>query len=368
MKRFKLFWAIVLAAFFSIGGLLGQCVGALTVNVTGSSTGGSVATTITTAPTHQTASIGGSFTLTVVATGANLTYQWKKGGVDIATNGTGASYTKSSATLGDAGSYTVVVHGDCGSDVTSTVATVTIFSGVNVQLKAFLEGPYKVLPIGLMADALTTRTPTFSSLIPTTEPFTNLAATLSGFTHQGGGGNETTTNAVLQVTGNQAIVDWVFIELRDKNNSTNVLYTRSALIQRDGDIVDVDGTSPVSFATAPSDNYYIAVKHRNHLGFRPLSSVALSSTSTALDFTNNTITLYGSQPALKLLETGVYGMYAGDADHNGLINSLDKNSFWRLQNGSINYLNADFDLNGIANAVDKNDFWLINNSIFQQLD
>jgi hypothetical protein len=365
MKRFKLFGAIAVV-LFSARGLLGQCTGALTVNVTGSSTGGSRATTITTQPTNQTAILGGTFTLRVIATGVNLTYQWQKNGVDIATNGTSAIYTKSLAMGRDAGVYTVVVRGGCGADVTSTGAIVTL-EGVSLQLKAFLEGAYKTTD-GLMLDALTTRTPAFSSLIPTIEPFTNLALTLTGFTHRGGGGNETTTQAVLQVSGNDAIVDWVFIELRAKNNPTIVLYTRSALIQRDGDIVDMDGISPVIFPAATNDNYYIALKHRNHLGCRPLSSVALSATPTTLDFTNNSLTFYGSRPALKQLSTRIYAMYASDANHDGIINAVDKNSFWRLQNGTRGYLHADFDLNGLVNAVDKNAFWLINNSLIQQLD
>lgn len=233
-------------------------------------------------------------------------------------------------------------------------------TGIYVQLKAFLEGAYSI-STGLMTDALTTRTPSFSSLIPTTEPFTSL-----GFVHYNGGG-ETINSSILQVTGSNAIVDWVFLELRDKTNSKNILYTRSALIQRDGDIVDVNGTSPVSF-NAPNDNYYVAIKHRNHLGFRPLSTIALSSTSTSLNLTNNSVTLYGSRPALKEVITGVYAMYSGDANHNGVINSVDKNSYWRAQNGSINYLESDFSLNGIVNAIDKNAYWLVNNSVIQQLD
>jgi hypothetical protein len=233
--------------------------------------------------------------------------------------------------------------------------------GISVRAKVFLEGAYSSTT-GIMSDGLTTRTPTFSTLIPTSEPYTGL-----GFTHQGGGGGETRT-ADLSVTGNNAIVDWVFLELRDKANSTSVLYTRSALLQRDGDIVDVDGTSPVTFAGAPSDNYYFAVKHRNHLGFRPLSTVTLSSTPLTLDFTNNSIALYGSRPALKQITTGVYGMYSGDANHDGVINSVDKNTSWRLQNGLINYLSSDFNLNGIVNATDKNSFWLANNSVIRQLD
>jgi hypothetical protein len=151
MKPFKLFLAIVITVFF-VKGLRGQCTGGLTVNVTGSSTGGNVTTAITTQPSNQSAALNGSFTLTVVATGANLTYQWKKGGVDIPTNGTSASYTKASATLGDADSYTVVVHGDCGTDVTSTAAIVTL-TGVKLNLKVVLEGAYNS-GTGMMEDGL----------------------------------------------------------------------------------------------------------------------------------------------------------------------------------------------------------------------
>ncbi len=252
-----------------------------------------------------------------------------------------------------------VTSGSCTT--TDDVLLTRTGTGVYVQAKVFLEGPYSSTD-GTMSDGLTTRTPTFSTFIPTIEPYTGL-----GFTHHGGG-SEVTTNTVLQVTGNNAIVDWVFLELRSNFDPTLVLYTRSALLQRDGDIVDVDGTTPVIFLGAPSDDYYLAIKHRNHLGFRPLSKITLSATPTVLNFTNNSITLYGTRPALKQIAAGIYAMYSGDANRNGVINSVDKNGSWRPQNGSINYLSADFNLDGIVNAFDKNSFWLVNNSVIQQLD
>ncbi len=82
---------------------------------------------ITTQPAGATLAIGGSHTLTVVATGAPApTYQWKKNGVDIP-SATGASYTISSATGTDAGVYTVVVTNVAGS-VTSATAPVVVGS------------------------------------------------------------------------------------------------------------------------------------------------------------------------------------------------------------------------------------------------
>jgi hypothetical protein len=140
MKGFTLFLTIAVVLFRATG-LYGQCSGGLTVNVTGSSTGGTVNTSVATQPTNQTTTIGSSFTLTVSATGSNLAYQWKKGGVDIAINGNSASYTKASATAGDAGTYTVVVHGDCGADATSDPATLTVNSALPLEWLDFQAHP-----------------------------------------------------------------------------------------------------------------------------------------------------------------------------------------------------------------------------------
>src|ERR1700748_1357905 len=52
------------------------------------------------------------------------------------------------------------------------------------------------------------------------------------------------------------IVDWVFIELRNTTTPGNaVQQTRSALLQRDGDIVDIDGVSPIYFKDIDPNNY-----------------------------------------------------------------------------------------------------------------
>jgi hypothetical protein len=80
---------------------------------------------ITTQPQSLTNGIGCSASFSVAATGtAPLTYQWRKGGVNIggATNNT---YTISSIVSGDAGSYDVVVTNACGS-VTSNAVTLTV--------------------------------------------------------------------------------------------------------------------------------------------------------------------------------------------------------------------------------------------------
>jgi hypothetical protein len=85
------------------------------------------ATMITTQPANQSASAGQSVTFSVTASGASLTYQWRKNGAAIS-GATASSYTIASVAAGDAGNYDVVVTGSCGA-VTSSVAALTISSG-----------------------------------------------------------------------------------------------------------------------------------------------------------------------------------------------------------------------------------------------
>ena len=80
---------------------------------------------------------------------------------------------------------------------------------------------------------------------------------------------------------------------------------------------------------------------------------------SVFDFTSSMNSAYGNNPLCNL-GNNVYGMYAGDADGNGVINSSDLEFCWKKENGNIGYKPGDFDLNGGVNIVDKNSFGLIN--------
>ena len=111
------------------------------------------ATTITVQPQTLSVCTGSSLNLSVTATGAGLSYQWYKNN-NLISGATGTGYTMPAATAADAGNYTVVVTGTCGT-VTSNVAAVTILSapaittqpsgqsvclGGNVQFSAVVSG------------------------------------------------------------------------------------------------------------------------------------------------------------------------------------------------------------------------------------
>jgi hypothetical protein len=88
-----------------------------------------VAPTITTQPSSSSVTAGSAASFTVVASGtAPLTYQWKKDGTSISA-ATSSSYSISSTSSSDAGSYTVVVTNSAGS-ATSNAATLTVAAAV----------------------------------------------------------------------------------------------------------------------------------------------------------------------------------------------------------------------------------------------
>ncbi|MCB9199853.1 MAG: hypothetical protein H6596_05125 [Flavobacteriales bacterium] len=174
-----------------------------------------------------------------------------------------------------------------------------------LNVRVFLEGPYDPFT-GLMHDSLRS-----AGLVPLAEPYTSL-----GYAHVGDGGNESTTAGVLAATGNDAIVDWVVLELRDATDPTTVVNTRSALLQRDGDIVDTDGSSPVVMMV-PDDDYHVAVKHRNHLAVMTGQTWALSpGNTTTLDLSGGAIH-FGTDPQREV--NGVYMLWAGNVEWDGLL-------------------------------------------------
>jgi len=225
-----------------------------------------------------------------------------------------------------------------------------------LQLKAFLQGPFDENTM-LMTDNLRQ-----NNVIPLTEPFTEL-----GFTQVGSGG-ESISPELLNTTGNDAIVDWIFIELRDGSNPSITVATQPALIQRDGDIVSVlDGVSQVRIDLTLPD-VIVIIRHRNHHGVRSLNSFA-SNENITIDFSLPTTPVFGINP----METigGTMVLISGDANNDGQVNPVDKNDYWREENGNpYNYFDskADFNLDGIVNPVDKNNHWRVNNSRIEQID
>lgn len=188
---------------------------------------------------------------------------------------------------------------------------------INLSAIAYLQGAFKNPNIGeesLMRDDIRFgdgATP----YLPTTSPYSDALTCESTVFDDGG------TSGIGSIEDN--IVDWIWVELRDAVDNTVVVHSQSALLQRDGDVVAVDGMSALSFESV-AKNYYIAIKHRNHLSIMTANTVALSRTTTVLDFTvmvglelYDDGTIYNGNE--QVTENGIECLYAGDASGDGKV-------------------------------------------------
>lgn len=148
--------------------------------------------------------------------------------------------------------------------------TFCLESSLSADIRVYLGGPFD--GAGLMNDDLRT-----AGSLPLNEPYS-----AAGYVHVGSGG-ESIFPGLLAVTGPTAIVDWVMVELREKVDPSIVLRTFTALVNRQGDVVGTDG-NPLRM-DVPADDYYVAVRHRNHLGCMTATALGLSPTPVVIDFT-----------------------------------------------------------------------------------
>ena len=155
------------------------------------------------------------------------------------------------------------------------------------------------------------------------------------------------------MTKNDA-VDWIVVELRDANDSTVVVASRAGILQRDGDIVDIDGSSMLKMYGVADGNYYVAVRFRNHLGIMTANPIAFSSLGT-FDFTTaNTVDIYGGANAFTEAADGSKLLYLGDANNNGIVNNTDLVTIAPDAAAGVidTYSLLDVNLSGIINNTD----------------
>lgn len=204
------------------------------------------------------------------------------------------------------------------------------FGQAMLSAKVFLEGFYDI-GTGTMHDNLRT-----NGAIPSTSPY------------------DGTTLPDPTVLQNHAVVDWIFVRLLSACDSTLSLDGRSALLLKDGNIVDLDGLSPLVF-NVPYDEYYIEIQHRNHLPIRSLFPFLLKTSNYIYDFSNGNLPLnIGQHSAQKTITGNVLTMFTGNADSNGQINQLDYFSWFNCSQGgaSSGYFYSDFNGDGHCDDLD----------------
>lgn len=204
-------------------------------------------------------------------------------------------------------SYQMMDNGNIWSSV-----IIDTFLNANIPLivngKVFLQGTYNTSS-GSMNNTLNT-----SGLLSTAalnQPYNS-----GGFSYQG-----TEHVASDFFTTHADIVDWVLVELRDAAIPLKVIATRAALVRQDGTLIETDGTtSGIKFLGVVPGNYYVAIRHRNHLGIRSSSSIDFTGGSGNYDFTSSANKSYQNQTYTSTVSIGgVWAMRAGNANSNSTV-------------------------------------------------
>ncbi|MEZ4961538.1 MAG: SdrD B-like domain-containing protein [Saprospiraceae bacterium] len=176
----------------------------------------------------------------------------------------------------------------------------------------------------------------FKNIIPTKEPYTlmthiqhiGLGTNTNGGSGSGTNGQSNTdpnagykesiSPGLMYITGNDAPVDWVLVELRDPVIPDSIIATRAAVLQADGDVRDLDGYSYVTFTDVRSGEYYVSVRHRNHLGVMSGNPYLLSPQPTFIDFTDAGTELHEGDKAMAKIN-GERAMWPGDFSADGKV-------------------------------------------------
>jgi hypothetical protein len=172
------------------------------------------------------------------------------------------------------------------------------------------------------------------------------------------GTEKVSSNFFTSSSGSTDILDWVLVEM--KSISGAVRAQRAALVREDGQIVDLDGVSPVSLYGLTSGFYYISIRHRNHLGVRSStpklfasSGLGIGQLQSSHDFSNAQSQAY-QNPAIStnpaMAQNGsVFMMWAGNANLDDVVRL---NTFLTVQGDAVYILGTS--LSGNPGAVLSN--------------
>jgi hypothetical protein len=224
----------------------------------------------------------------------------------------------------------------------------------SLNLKVFLEGPFN------------TTTATMSSYLKTEDLLPNVHPFDPPLPYYGNNTPKWLYNGSgmsLALPANA--VDWVLVELRDALSAASATSAASiaykpGLLLSDGSVVAPNGVSLLGFNTIINDYMFIVVWSRNHLGIMSSTGIAEPSGTVSWDFTTAAGQTYGANGS-KELTPGIWGMFAGDVNADGIVNDADKSpAGWKTEVGEQGYLGSDLNLDSQSSNVDKNQFWLPN--------
>lgn len=164
--------------------------------------------------------------------------------------------------------------------------------------------------------------------------------------------------------GHPNVVDWVLVQLRKPafdipQNATEAtaIGTKAAFILQDGNVVDLDGVSPLNITLTNQGSGFLVLRHRNHLA---IMSNLLPSNLTGT-YTNDFRILANSfnnpgvsnSPLVILPGSSAYGLWPGNPNADVSVNAGDVTLVRQRANlSSTGYEAADVNMDGGVNGSD----------------
>ncbi|MCB2221580.1 MAG: hypothetical protein KQI35_14375 [Bacteroidetes bacterium] len=244
---------------------------------------------------------------------------------------------------------TVDINGN-ESDPGATWQT-TVEPGFFANFKVMLEGPF--------TGSMMSTTLNEQDVIPLSQPYNTSPWNYNG------------TESVTAIPSPD-IVDWILLELRqapyvDYATSSTVVARKAAFLKSNGDIVAMDGMTFPRFDIVPSNDYYLAIWHRNHLGVLSAQPITMEEDQMTYDFTTGPDKYYHGIQGTKGLSAGTWGMIAADLNGDGIVDETDKSAGWNVEAGKSGYLFSDANLDAHTNNNDKNQLLYSNISLESQV-
>ena len=165
-------------------------------------------------------------------------------------------------------------------------------------------------------------------------------------------------------------MDWIYIEVWDyppEGQNVNdlrhgmLIDSTSALLLSDGTVAGLDGNKYVSFDHLKDNDYYILIKHRNHLSILSANAVTFTAgtieVANTIDFTQKMENAFDNerpvskQDPLKMIN-GKCLMYAGELNGDHLISVKDA-VIVKTNVNKVGYDVGDISLDARVNAFDK---------------